>query len=269
MRVRIYDEARDACFLSELYAVFDTGIFARCLAVLDGRLRLYHQVLPGEDGTYRTMVSMVDPDEPEEWVRRTNGDLPKAPPEDRWSVFRGYPWVWEDWRTLLRLLAGEEVPLSETDYPAVSSLLPGWSYVTDEAGAKVLMEEMGDFHDAVLVQAHYVSGSGKVPGGLCVMDYVRQVTLLFHNYNVPPAELVFEGVKAFNLRPGGTTLFPISRRPSAGCATRWFSSAAGIVRKGKRRTVPIPAFGPIPCAGGFCRRRRRWTSNHWKLCGKE
>ena len=210
MRVRIYDEKRDVCFLSELYAVLYTGIFARCLAVFEGRLHLYHQLLPQEDGAYRTMVSMVDPEEPAEWIRRTNGDLddfpdfPKALPEDRWIAFRGYPWVWEDRDTLLRLLAGEDVPLSETDYPAVSSLLPGWNYVADEAGAQAFLEEMGYFHDAVLVQAHYVSGSGKVPGGgICVMDYVRQVTLLFHNYDMPPIELVFEGVKAFHLRPGG------------------------------------------------------------------
>ena len=141
------------------------------------------------------MVSMIDPEYPAGWI-----DLTAVPPS---PAFHGFPWVWEDQATLTRLLNGEQISLSETGYPPISSCLPGWNYVNDPAGADAFMEEMGDFHDAVLAQAHYVSGSGKVPGGIRVMDYVRQVTLIFHNYDVPPIELVFEGVKAFNLRPGG------------------------------------------------------------------
>lgn len=209
MRVRVYDREQDACFLSELYAILYSGVFARCLVCRMGQLRLYHQLLPEEDGNYRTMVSMIDPDPPAEWLHLTNGDLaawpdfPRCLPEDRWTAFQGYPWVWEDRRTLQRLLQGEPVPLAETGYPAISSLLPGWHYVTDPAAAEAFLAETGNLHDAVLVRAGYTSGSGKCSGGMAVCDRVRQVSLLFHCGWTPPAELVFEGVKAFHLYPGG------------------------------------------------------------------
>lgn len=208
MRVRVYDQDEDSCFISELYAIIDTGISARCLVTFEGKLRFYHQVLPSENGFYRTMVSMVDPEYPAEWIHTT------AAPQ-----FHGYPWVWEDQLALTRLLDGEQIPLSETSYPPVSSCLPGWNYVTDSASADAFMYEMGDFHDAVLAEAHYTSGSKKAPdGGLFVMDSVRQVTLLFHNYDVPPIELVFEGVKAFNLRPGGNNC--VTAISEAACRVR-------------------------------------------------
>ena len=225
MRVRVYDQERDTCFLSELYAIVDIGVFARCLVVFEGRLRMYDQLLPQKNGAYQTMVSMIDPDYPDEWINLTNRDLgdypnfPRTLPEDKWRAFYGYPWVWEDQTTLLRLLNGEQILLSETSYPPISSHLSGWNYVTDSAGADAFMGEMADFHDAVLVKAHYVSGSSKTPdGSIIVADYIRQVTLLFHNYNVPPIELVFEGVKAFNLRPGGNNC--VSAISEAACRVR-------------------------------------------------
>lgn len=210
MRVRVYDQEEDSCFLSELYAIVDTGTSARCLVVLDGKLRFYHQVLPRENGFYHTMVSMIDPEYPPEWRHLTAAS--------QFPAFQGYSWVWEDQNTLMRLLNGEDILLSETGYPPISSLLPGWNYVTDSAGVDDFMYEMGDFHDAVLAEARYVSGSSKVPGGMRVMDYVRQVTLVFHNYDVPPIELVFEGVKAFNLRPGGNNC--VSTISEATCRVR-------------------------------------------------
>lgn len=209
MRVRVYDPARDACFLSELYAILYDGVFAQCLICPEGQLRLCRQLLPGEDGNYRTMASMVDPDFPPSWLHLTGGDLaaypdfPRPLPEDRWTVFRGYPWIWEDQPTLRRLLRGESVPLAGTGYPAVSSLLPGWRYVADSAGAEAFLAETSFLHDAVLAEARYVSGSGRHPGGMAVCDYVRQVTLLFHCVWSPTVEMVFEGVKAFHLYPGG------------------------------------------------------------------
>ena len=207
MRVRVYDRDRGGCFQSELYALVAAGIFERCLVVQDGLLRFFPRLAETGPGHYETVTSFIDPALPSQWLRLSNDDIrnwldfPRV--SGRSPAFQGYPWVWEDRRTLQRLLRGEPVPLAETGYPAVSSLLPGWRYVTDPAAAEAFLAETGNLHDAVLVRAGYTSGSGKCSGGMAVCDRVRQVSLLFHCGWTPPAELVFEGVKAFHLYPGG------------------------------------------------------------------
>lgn len=211
MRVRVYDPEPDGCFQSELYGLLYTGIFQRCIVVQDGLLRLYSQTLPDEAGRYRSQVEFIDPSFPAEWVCLCNGDLPrrspfpKRRPEDpKGAAFHGYPWVWEDQQTLLRLLEGEAVPLTETAYPPVCSRLPNWNYVTTEAEAEHLLAEAHSFHDTVLVSLNYISGSKKDSGGMLVSDQVRQITMLFHCDWTPSIEIVFEGVQALNLRPNST-----------------------------------------------------------------
>lgn len=121
VRVWVYDPELDGCFQSELYGLLYTGIFQRCIVVQDGLLRLYSQTFPDEAGHYHSQVELIDPAFPAEWICLRNGDLPqhslfpKRRPEDpKGAAFYGYPWVWEDQQTLLRLLEGEAVPLSET-----------------------------------------------------------------------------------------------------------------------------------------------------------
>lgn len=198
MRVRVYDPDRKGCFCAELYALFGSGIYEQCLVVQDGFLRCFPRVLPRpSDGHYETQVSFLDPELPADWIA-----LPDAVP-----AFHGYPWVREDPAVLSRLLAGEAIPLAGTslaEHP-VSSLLPGWNYVTTQDQADALLEQAEGFHDSVLAQLHYVSGSCLNPdGSLTVSDHIRQVTMEFHSQWCPPLELVFEAVKALNLRPGGT-----------------------------------------------------------------
>lgn len=216
MRVRVYDTETGEVFLSELYAVIYSGIFEQCLVVQDGTLRFYPRfireddALDGRNGDHHTAVSYIEQDFPNEWICLTNGDLEpnckfhKHLPEDKWQAFQGYSWVWEDQTLLLQLMDGAAVPLEESGYPSISSLLPGWNYVTKDVEAEALMKQAHNFHDTVLVTSHYISGAGKAPGGgmLCC-DCTRQVIMLFHCDWTPSIEMVFEAVKAFDLRPGG------------------------------------------------------------------
>lgn len=211
MRVHVYGPAPGDCFQSELYGLLYTGIFQRCIVAREGLLCLCDQVLPEGNGAYRNQVELIDPSFPEEWVTLENGDLPadcpfprRRPEDPKGAAFRGYPWVWSDQRTLLRLLEGEAVPLAETAYPPVSSRLPGWSYVTAPEEAEALLRAAHNFHDTVLVSLDYVSGSKRTERGMLAADRERRVTLLFHCDWTPPIELVFEGVLALDLRPGGT-----------------------------------------------------------------
>ena len=144
MRVRVYDEASRTYFHSELYAALYSGIFERYLIMREGRLFLADK-RRREGNSYYSQIHLIDPDFPEDWITLTNGsisdfpDFPKHLPEDKWTAFRGFPWVWEDKDALRRLLRGEAVPLSETFFPPVSSLLPGWSYVLSQEEAETLL----------------------------------------------------------------------------------------------------------------------------------
>ena len=213
MRVRVYDEPSRTYFHSELYAALYSGIFERDLILREGRLLLSDK-WRREGNTYSSQIRPIDPAFPEDWITLTNGkisdfpDFPKHLPEDKWTAFRGFPWVWEDKKTLRRLLCGEAVPLSETVFPPVSSRLPGWNYVTTKEETGALMEQYRDFHDAVLVDLHYVSGSKQLPdGSMLVSDVVRQVSMRFHSDWAPPLEMVFEGVEGLDLRPADEDRF--------------------------------------------------------------
>lgn len=210
MRVRVYDRANDDYYRSELYAIFFSGIFERWLVIRDGILRLVDRCYE-EDGLYYAQINRIDPDFSRDWILLSNGDIsdfpafPKHLPEDPWSAFRGYPWVWEDRETVLALLAGQAVPLSQTAFAEQrpSSLLPDWNYVSTQVEADSLMEQAYDFHDSVLVGLRYVSGSVKTSEGILDSDHIRQVTMEFQSQWSPPLELVFEGVESLTLRPAG------------------------------------------------------------------
>lgn len=200
MRVRVYVPALNRCFQAELYATFSHGVFERCLILRDGKLQCFPRFFQETpDGPYRTQTSFIDAAFPGEWC-----SLPDADP-----AFSGYPWVLEDRETVRRLLAGEAVPLAETQFAdkTVSSLLPGWNYVATQENADALMEHACGFHDSVLAELQYASGSRlHADGSLTVGDTDRRVTMLFHSQLCPPLELVFEGVTGLNLRPGGNSV---------------------------------------------------------------
>ena len=222
MRVRVYDRDRGDPFQSELYALVSAGVFERCLVVQDGLLRFFPRVAENEQRGFDTVTSFIDPALPTQWLCLRNDDIRDWPGFPRvhgpYPAFQGYPWVWEDRRTLERLLCGESVPLAETGFPSISSHLPGWTYVDTPADAGHLLEEAHSFHDAVLVSLDYVSGAGRTETGIRVCDTDRRVTMLFHCDWTPPIELVFEGVKGLNLRPGGTNV--CSAISSADCRVR-------------------------------------------------
>lgn len=212
MRVRVYSPGEDRCFQSELYAVFFSGVFEQCMVLRDGLLRCVPRFFrERHDGPYQTQTSFIDPKFPADWLFLTNGDLtdfpdfPKHLPEDQWTAFQGYPWVWDDRETVRALLSGAAVPLERTQFAdrRISSRLPGWNYVTTQAEADSLLEQAASFHDAVLVELRYISGSGKTEHGTRVSDYIRQAAMLFHSEWCPPLEMVFEAVKGLDLRPAG------------------------------------------------------------------
>lgn len=63
------------------------------------------------------------------------------------------------------------------------------------------MEIFHGFHDSVLRNLNYVSGSGKGEKGIIVSDSIRQVAMIFDSLWSESIEIVFEGVLLLNLRP--------------------------------------------------------------------
>lgn len=83
----------------------------------------------------------------------------------------------------------------------ISTKLEGWNYVESEDDIHNLMEVFHGFHDAVLRNLGYISGSGKVEKGIIVTDNIRQVSMIFDSHWSDSIEIVFDGVLVLNLKP--------------------------------------------------------------------
>jgi hypothetical protein len=80
--------------------------------------------------------------------------------------------------------------------------LDGWSYIESQCDIDFILEQTCWFHDSVLRELNYVSGSyvDDKKHMFCT-DSIRQVTMRFDSQQCRPIEMVFEGVSALNLRP--------------------------------------------------------------------
>lgn len=79
--------------------------------------------------------------------------------------------------------------------------MDGWNYVESEEDIHTLMKTFREFHDSVLRNLNYISGSGKIEDGMLVTDSIRQVSMIFDSDWSESIGIIFEGVLALNLRP--------------------------------------------------------------------
>jgi lipopolysaccharide assembly outer membrane protein LptD (OstA) len=80
--------------------------------------------------------------------------------------------------------------------------LEGWHYIYSTHDIEFILEQTNGFHDSVLKEMNYVSGSHvDNKNHMHCNDSVRQVTMWFDSQWCRSIELVFEGVVSLNLRP--------------------------------------------------------------------
>ena len=211
MRARVQDKESGRFLKSDVYAILNTGWFARYLVLVPNDTGSYFRLFDFLDKScapyYPPLVNEITPDRPAEWVGGDEGLFSRVQAllvgkDVRFDWFHGYPWVLEKPELLAKLLLGESVNTEECGFPLIDTRLPGWHYVETQEDVDTLMETAGDFHDSVLKSLEYISGSRVYPDkSMTPIDSLRKLKMIFESQCTDTIELLFEGLIALNLRP--------------------------------------------------------------------
>lgn len=218
MRARFFDEDTGAYFVSEVFAIVNSGTSQKYLVVqeIDGKkfFRFIKYLNSNEPLPYRLLIKNKSSDP---WIRVTEKDLvyfrPISAPYDKnknyMYQYDGYQFIFEQRELLYSIFKGKRIPYETImgDKKEICSKLDGWNYVESNDDIEYLMDSFIGFHDSVLVSLNYISGSKRVDKGMHVFDDIRQVSMIFDGYSKviggskKSIELVFEGTVLLNLRP--------------------------------------------------------------------
>lgn len=213
MRVRVYDKHSNSYFVSEVYAIINTGYYKKYLIVESKNDTRYFRLVEYMDkstGNLPVNVNLISSNELTEWISKGENDLKNINDQlnakDKNASFysyNGYNFIFEQENLLIALLKGEQV-----DYESmcgiekeVSTKLDSWIYIENENDIHHLLEIFHGFHDSVLRNLNYISGSGKRDTGIIVSDSIRQVSMIFDSLWSESIEIIFEGILLLNLRP--------------------------------------------------------------------
>jgi len=214
MRVRVYDKCTNSYFISEVYAIINNGYYKKYLVVkeIDGKryFRLVEYLDKAKSNLPVNINVISSIDLSESWICKKDSDLKdisnnldERDKNDSFYLFRGYDFILEQKDFLIALLKGEQVAyeLLRGNEKEISTKLEGWNYVESEDDIQNLMGIFHGFHDSVLRNLNYVSGSGKDEKGNMHLENVRQVSMVFDSLWSNSIEILFEGVLVLNLRP--------------------------------------------------------------------
>lgn len=226
MRIRVYDKQTNNYFVSEVYAIINSGYFEKYLVLQGQGKDQYFCLYEYLDKSNKVLhlpvnVNIISCNElPEPWIIKTESDIKqfknKFNVSDKYNglyEYRGCEFVFEQKDLLIKLLQGHKVSYEELrgNHDEFCTKLDGWNYVENDEDINSLMNLFSGFHDSVLRSLTYISGSGKTDKGMNVIDYIRQVSMIFDSDWSETIEIVFEGVLALNLRPAndnyGSNLF--------------------------------------------------------------
>lgn len=214
MRVRVYDKCTNGYFISEVYAIINTGYYKKYLVVESIDNKRYFRLVEYLDKSKSNLpvninvISSIDLSE--SWVYKEDSDLKDISDSldvkdknDSFYRYRGYDFILEQKNLLIVLLKGEQVAyeLLRGNEKEISTKLEGWNYVESEEDIPTLMKTFNIFHDSLLRNLNYVSGSGKGEKGINVTDNIRQISMIFDSLWSNSIEIVFEGLLVLNLRP--------------------------------------------------------------------
>lgn len=216
MRIRVYNKYTNKYFVSEVYGIINSGYYEKYLVleIIDDRkyFQIYEYLDKSKKGPiYPVNINVISSNElPEPWITKKETDLKyyndKLNAKDRNNGFysyRGYAFILEQKDSLIKLLKGNKVTYDELigNRKDICTKLDGWNYIECEKDIHNLMKIFNGFHDSVLRDLNYISGSGKCEKGMIVTDNIRQVTMKFDSDWSDSIEIVFEGVLVLNLIP--------------------------------------------------------------------
>jgi len=216
MRVRVYDKEREEYFVSEVYAIINSGFYSKYL-VLEKRdnkryFRLYDYLNKRKkENGYPVNINLISYNEkPEHWVTVNKEDFNTyingfdvTDKNKSLYSFRGYSFIFKKRDLLIKLLNGDKISYEEMrgKQKEIFTKLESWNYIESSEDIQIMMESFRGFHDSVLRELNYVSGSEKNEKGITATDYLRQVSMIFDSEWSDSIEIVFEGVLGLNLRP--------------------------------------------------------------------
>lgn len=216
MRVRVYNKDNNSYFVSEVYAIINTGYFEKYLVLEEIGVNRYFRMFDYLDKSnggphFPVNINVISSNGlPEPWIDKTESDLKyfmdKLDAKDKYNslyIFRGYAFIFEQKDLLITLFKGNKVSYEDMigNKKQICTKLDCWNYVESKEDIQKIMKTFGGFHYSVLRTLSYVSGHGKDEKGSFVLDNVRQVSMIFDSQWSNSIEIIFEGVLALNLRP--------------------------------------------------------------------
>jgi len=218
MVVRVYDSSTNTYFKSAVYAIINAGWYERRLVLVPAKTGSYFKLFDYLDksnpGKLTPITNLVTPRVPDDtrWIHQNSGSIEEHLEHFKGSLsndvlffsYSGYPWLLENKSMIVTLLNGDIVPLqgSGCEDKLLDYKVKGFNYVESQEDIDFLMGQTFSFHDSILHEIRYVSGSYvKNDNTMCPIDDIRQVTMVFQSQWCSPIEMVFEGVTALNLRP--------------------------------------------------------------------
>lgn len=215
MKARIYDSCEDYYFISEVLAIINIGYYEKYLVMdskADNRLKLIDFLdKKVKTDSYGANVNIIDYFLPDNWISRKvkkkedcNRLLDTADRDRYIFSFRGYEYFSDNLNIISDLILGKEVFSRDISFfnNLKSSDIEGWSYLRSQNDIDDLMKRFHGFHDSVLVDASYTSGSYvDNDNAMYCMDTIRTMHMKFDSQWSDSIELVFSGVLDSRLKP--------------------------------------------------------------------
>lgn len=144
MRVRVYDNESKNYFISEVYAIINSGYYKKYLVLEETDNNRYFKMFDYLDKSssgsiYPVNINVISSNEPtDSWMYKTESYLQyfmrKLGVKDKYKgiySFRGYSFVFDQKDLLITLFNGNKVPYEEIlgDKEQVCTNLDGWNYV--------------------------------------------------------------------------------------------------------------------------------------------
>jgi len=215
MKVRVFYRLRNDYFVSEVYALINTGWYEKVLVIA-----------PSDNGEYIKFFDYIDKDEPKNhrtlidkiilpyhknWIHKRTKSVDNViddyanllPIGTRFFEFIGFSWLYEDKALLTKLLSGDAVLLKGSAFEnnLYSTKLNGWSYIESDDDIASFLQQTSGLHDSVIAEINYNSGAYVDNEKSMHMTRNRALTARIDSQWCKSLEIVFEGVTALNLRP--------------------------------------------------------------------
>ena len=215
MRVRVYDKEKGTYFKSEVYAIINSGYYEKLLVLtpesMGNYLKLYDYLDKTSD-ELPVLINSIISERPNDWIylksQSVDEQLDKykglLKSNIKFFEYNGFSWLWDDTDSLVKLLNGEAIPLrssifEENLYSDINNI--EWHYIETQDDVNMLMKQTCFFHDSIINEINYVSGSFVDADKTMNLTNERKVTVKIDSQQCENIEMIFEGVTALNLRP--------------------------------------------------------------------